>query len=283
MTGWDDGVGAVVFTALDLEYDAVRGFLTDLRVREHPTGTLFEVGTVRGTSTRVAMVVSGVGGGRAAVLVERAIAAFRPGVVLVVGVAGALRPGIEIGDVVVGTRVYGYQGGKETAAGFVARPRAWDAPHHLEQWARHLARTGGYRRLISGECPFRLHFGPVAAGEVVFDSRTGAVADLLRQHYDDVLAVEMESAGVAEAAHLNRSVPTLTIRGISDRADGAKAYVEAAGSQVVAAAHAAVFALAVAVAVPGESANGYGADPAKYASGRRAIRGLWTVRPRRAS
>jgi adenosylhomocysteine nucleosidase len=258
MTEADDRVDTVVLTALDLEYDAVRAYLTDMRTRTHPAGTLFETGVVRGTSVRVALVVVGAGNRAAAVLVERANALFRPDTVFFVGIAGALRADIDLGDVVVATRVYGYHGGREEAAGLVARPRVWDAPHHLEQQARHMARTAWWEQLLphhNAETLCKVYFGPVAAGEVVLDSRTGPLAELIRQHYNDAAAVEMESAGAAEAAHLNRSLPMLTIRGISDRADGQKRAADAAGWQSVAASHATAFALTLAVRLAARSSR----------------------------
>jgi adenosylhomocysteine nucleosidase len=248
VTEADDRISTVVLTALDLEYLAVRAHLTELRTRKHQAGTLFEIGTVRGSSVRIALAVAGGGNRAAAVLVERANALYRPDAVLFVGIAGALHSDIGLGDVVVATRVYGYHGGREEAAKFLASPRAWDAPHHLEQQARHLARTAWWEQMLphrTGRAPCKVHFRPVAAGEVVLNSRTGSLVELIRRHYNDVAAIEMESAGAAEAAHLNR-LPLLTIRGISDRSDGQKLAADAAGSQPVAASHAAVFALALA-------------------------------------
>ncbi len=252
----DSGITAVVLTALELEYHALREHLTELRVWEHAAGTLFEIGTVRGTGVRIALAVAGEGNQASAVVTERACGAFSPRMLLLVGVAGALHADVALGDVVVATRVYGYHGGKEGPSGFLARPRAWDAPHHLEQRARYLTRTLWWQRLLPEvtNCGFRIHFKPVLAGEVVFDSRISSWAELAHRHYNDAVAVEMESAGVSHAARLNRSLPVLTIRGISDRADGEKATSDSAGWPAVAAARAAAFALALVTSVE-EHAN----------------------------
>jgi len=252
VTAADDRVGTVVLTALDLEYQAVRTYLTDGWTHAHPAGTLFEIGTVRGTSVRIALAVIGEGNQAAAVLTERANALFRPVALLFVGIAGALHTDIALGDIVVATRVYGYHGGKEEPAGFFARPRAWDAPHHLEQHARHLARSTWWDQLLphAEQHPFKIHFRPVVAGEVVLDSRTTPLAEQIRRHYNDAAAIEMESAGAAHAAHLNRSLPLLTIRGISDRADGQKFAADSAGWQPLAASRAAAFALTLVTTSP---------------------------------
>jgi nucleoside phosphorylase len=98
----------------------------------------------------------------------------------------------------------------------------------------------------SAEQPPRVHFKPIAAGEVLLASRTAPTAERLHRVYNDAAAIEMESAGVSQASQFNRSLPTLIIRGISDRADGGKRAVDEAGWQPRAAAHAAAFTLALA-------------------------------------
>jgi hypothetical protein len=75
-----DGVVAVVLTALDVEYEAVRAHLKDLRERRHPTGTIFEVGVLPGARVRVAVAITGQGNMAAGVLAERGLAMFEPDV-----------------------------------------------------------------------------------------------------------------------------------------------------------------------------------------------------------
>ncbi|HET9899342.1 MAG TPA: hypothetical protein VFQ44_30825 [Streptosporangiaceae bacterium] len=242
----------VVLTALDLEYQAVRAHLANVRKRLHPAGTLFETGQLPDNSGEIALAVAGEGNGAAAVLAERAIAMFRPRALLFAGVAGAVKDDIDIGDVVVATRVYGYHGGKDEDDGFLARPRAWDAPHELDQLARYIARTASWTRLLAPSWRKRepvVHFKPIAAGEVVLNSRDTPLARQLHRTYNDAAAIEMESAGVSQAGHLNRSLPVLTVRGISDRADGAKRAADEADWQSTAAAVAAAFVVTLAAEI----------------------------------
>ncbi|MGW6449774.1 5'-methylthioadenosine/S-adenosylhomocysteine nucleosidase family protein [Lentzea sp. NPDC055074] len=235
----------VVLTALDLEYDAVRAHLSDLKPHLTPAGTLFEVGAVTGNrSCEVAIGLVGKGNNSAATLTERAIVEFGPAAVFFVGIAGALRDWLRIGDVVVATKVYGYHGGRVNDAGFNARPKAWEAPHHIEQLARHTRRKGDWWPSENGERP-EVHFEPVAAGEVVLDKRDSDLGEMLRAHFNDAVAIEMESAGVAGAGHLNNATPTFTVRGISDAANGDKDRTKRDGSQVRAATSAAAFAIAL--------------------------------------
>ena len=185
----------LVLTALDLEYQAVREHLTELTMRSHPAGTLFETGHLPGSGADITIAVTGEGNREAAVLTERAIGMFNPQALLFAGVAGALKDGIDLGDVVVATRVYAYHGGKEDYGGFLARPRAWDAPHELDQLARHIARTQSWARYLtvdpSGRLPV-VHFKPIAAGEVLLNSHETPLARQLHRTYNDAAAIEME-------------------------------------------------------------------------------------------
>jgi adenosylhomocysteine nucleosidase len=267
----------LVLTALDLEYQAVSAHLTGLRRHPHPAGTLFETGHLPGGG-EVILALTGAGNTGAAVLAERAMSTFDPQALLFVGVAGTLSDDVKLGDVVVATRVYAYPGGKETDAGVMTRPRAWDASHELEQRAHHLARAGSWAGFLPGTTPEllpKVHFKPIAAGEMVLASRAGPTAERLRATYNDAAAIDMEGAGVTQASQFNRSLPTLIVRGISDRADGGKTALDEAGWQPRAAAHAAAFALALAAelgahgggvsepgaAGPGQAAQGHASPP----------------------
>ncbi len=101
---------------------------------------------------------------------------------------------------------------------------------------------------------------PVAAGEQAHYSKASPNALWIHEHYNDAVAVEMEAAGVAQASHLNDSLPMAVVRGISDPADSTKAAADRAGWQRRAASSAAVFALALAAEL--------GTDPIRQPSTR---------------
>lgn len=242
----------VILTALNLEYQAVRRKLAGPQVHRHERGTRFEVGTVQGTSCRVALGLTNKGNHSAAVIAERAIQEFSPVAVLFVGVAGALWDTARLGDVVMATHVYAYHGGTSEDDGLKARPRVWEAAHGISQLGSHLARVNDWAddTLGHGRAP-QVRFGAIAAGEVVQNSKISAEARWIRQHYNDALAIEMEAAGVAQAGHLN-GAPVAIIRGISDRADGTKSSTKDRNWQPRAAANAAAFATRLAVELVGE-------------------------------
>ncbi|GAA4543629.1 5'-methylthioadenosine/S-adenosylhomocysteine nucleosidase family protein [Amycolatopsis samaneae] len=240
----------VVLTALEVEHAAVRAHLTDVERHRHRAGTIFDVGTLSARpGRRVALAATGMGNITAAALTERAIAEFDPSMMLFVGVAGGLRDWLRLGDVVVATRVYGYHGGRSEDDEFLTRPRAWETSHRAEQTARWLARSADWFQQPPSAEPARapmVHFEPVAAGDVVLNSRVSDLAHQLHRSYNDAVAIEMESAGFAAAGHLNDRVPSITVRGISDLAGGAKDQTDGEGWQQVAARNAAAFAVAVA-------------------------------------
>lgn len=236
----------VILTALNLEYNAVRQKLTDPRLHWHERGTRFEIGTVSGTNTRIAVAQTGKGNQSAAVLAERAMQEFAPVAVLFVGVAGALWDATPLGDVVMATHVYAYHGGTSENDGLKARPRSWEIAHGVSQIAAHLERTGDWAdKVPHGTRRPKVHFGAIAAGEVVQNSRISREAIWIREHYNDALAIEMEAAGVAQAGHLNGS-PVAIVRGISDQANGTKTTEADATWQPRAAANAAAFAVRLA-------------------------------------
>ena len=235
----------VMLTALNLEYEAVREKLVKPRLHHHKKGTLFEVGTLRGTNCTVALGFTDKGNNRAGVLAERAIQEFSPVAVLFVGVAGALWD-TPLGDVVVATHVYAYHGGTSEDDGLKARPRVWEVAHWIAQLAAHLGRTGDWVNGLEARTPRPgVHLGAIAAGEVVQNSRVSYEAKWIRDHYNDALAIEMEAAGVAQAGHLN-DAPVAIVRGISDRADGTKKTSEDGIWQPRAAANAVAFAVRLA-------------------------------------
>nr|WP_223189034.1 hypothetical protein [Streptomyces sp. TRM68416] len=238
----------VVLTALQLEYEAVRHHLKGVREVELPRGTLLDVGRVPGLDWQVALAETGPTNTRAALVAQTAIEHFDAEAVLFVGVAGALKDDVHLGDVVVARKIYGYHGGRESVDGFSSRPDAWESAFDIDQLVRSARRNEPWIFLPPEQRPVappRVHFEPIASGDVLIGSRDSETARRIRSHYNDAVAVDMESHGVAHAARMHRTVRMLAVRGISDFADSGKAASDASGSQQTASRHAAAFALRV--------------------------------------
>lgn len=238
---------ALIVTALPVEYAGVRHHLSDVQEEELPHGMVAEVGALGGPKTpwSVWLIEAGMGNENAALETDRAVAHIRPEVVLFVGIAGG-RKDVEIGDVVVASKVYGYESGKDEET-FRPRPDAPEPTYRLLQRARAVARQDAWRErlhLADGQRSPEVRIKPIAAGEKVVGSRKSAVAKLLDEHYNDTAAVDMEGHGFHRAMHARAGVEALVIRGVSDLFDN-KAVTDAVGGQTLAVRNATAFALEV--------------------------------------
>ncbi len=238
---------AVILTALRVEYQAVRAHLTRIREETHPQGTIYECGifTSEKQEWDVGIVEIGAGNVEAALEAERAITYFQPKLMFFVGVAGGLKD-VALGDVVVATKVYGYESGKANRA-FLPRPEVGNSSFHLQHRARAEARKQDWLQRLGSLAPDpapRVFVAPIAAGEKVVSSKHSAFWKFLTTNYSDALAVEMESYGFLKVALANQQVHALVIRGISDLIDD-KTEADAANTQELAARHASAFAFEV--------------------------------------
>jgi nucleoside phosphorylase len=232
---------AVILTALDVETRAVLRHLTD-RDERTVDGTVFYTGQFEDWHLAIAEV--GPGNASAAMIAERAIQHFRPSVAFFVGIAGGVKD-VAIGDVVIATKLYGYESGKEDATGFKPRPEVQNSAHYIEQRGRALSKGDGWKRRLAkdiGHGAPNVFVGPIAAGEKVVASTRGPTAKFLRKHYSDTSAVEMEGRGFLGGVNINPMVLGGVVRGISDMLTG-KSTTDKIGSQSRAAdaASAAVF------------------------------------------
>lgn len=109
---------AVIVTALPVERDAVVEHLRDVTEAPHPQGSVYRRGTFDDNSSPWDVLVAEIGPGNegAAAEAERAIQFHEPSVAIFVGVAGALKDVKRGDDVVVSTKIYNYESGKDAVA-----------------------------------------------------------------------------------------------------------------------------------------------------------------------
>ena len=233
---------AIILTALSVEYQAVRAYLSKCHEKEH-RGALYEQGSfsMKGRTWEVGLVQIRPGN-TAAFEIDRAIDFFRPSIALFVGIAGGIKD-VRIGDVVVATKVYAYESGKAFGQRFLARPDVGESSYRLVQRAQAEARKKSWLHRIrehTGSAP-QVFIGAIASGEKVIASTRSDIYRFLKTEYSDALAVEMEARGFLKATHANENVQALIIRGISDLLTG-KNKADASGTQELAARHASAFA-----------------------------------------
>ncbi|MEU5846559.1 tetratricopeptide repeat protein [Saccharopolyspora shandongensis] len=247
---------AVICTALEPEYSAVRAHLDRELIEDEQSGTLYEIGVFpadRGR-WRVVLAQTGPGNTEAAVAVERAISVFSPDIVLFVGVAAG-RKDVTLGDVVASNHIYGYESGKEEEGGYRTRIKSFPCSHKLVQQAQAVARCGRWPQRVVPTVPEpapRAYVKPLAAGSKVIASAESPTARLIGENCGDAVAVEMEGHGFLHGAHVNDRVDALVVRGISDLQSGKEESADRHW-QPVAASHAAAFAFELLSRLDGRS------------------------------
>jgi nucleoside phosphorylase len=217
-------------------------------------GTVFHVGQFG--DWEIALAECGAGNVRAALTIERAIDYFSPEVACFVGIAGGVKD-VAIGDVVVASKVYGYESGKDYRDTFEPRPEISLPAYEFDQRARAIRLKSGWtqrfdRTLSHGNA--KIYVGGIAAGEKVVASLESQIAQFIRKTYGDALAVEMEGRGFLDGVYINNPVRGCVVRGISDLLDG-KEKTDKAGSQAIAADAASAVVLELLATLPSSGAR----------------------------
>ncbi|UKS30075.1 5'-methylthioadenosine/adenosylhomocysteine nucleosidase [Paenibacillus sp. HWE-109] len=173
-------------------------------------GITFREGTYLGK--QVVVCRTGVGKVNAAVTTQILIDTFGIEAIIFTGVAGALDPELNIGDLVISSECMQHDM-DVTALGFPRGiiPYEANSVFQADPALVELAVAAG-ERLFAG----KVKKGRVLSGDQFIASRE-AVANL-RQELDGV-CVEMEGASVAQVCSMN-AVPYVVLRSMSDKADG---------------------------------------------------------------
>lgn len=157
----------------------------------------------------VVLVESGIGKVMSAMSVAVLVNDFEVTAVINTGSAGAVASGLEIGDVVVADRLV-YHDVDVTAFGYdygqmARQPLYYEASRYLvEEMKAVLEKTQQTSRV-----------GLIATGDSFIAGQDKV--DQIKKHFPDVLAVEMEGAAIAQAAH-SLGLPFMVIRAMSDTA-----------------------------------------------------------------
>ncbi|WP_256761604.1 5'-methylthioadenosine/adenosylhomocysteine nucleosidase [Cohnella sp. WQ 127256] len=182
----------------------------DNRQTEQHAGITYYRGLFLGK--KVVLTRSGVGKVNAAVCTQVLIDRYGVDAIIFTGVAGAVDPVLNIGDIVISTSSMQHDI-DVTALGF---PRGiipyqevseYPADSHLIA----IAEEAG-RKVYPGRC----HVGKILSGDQFIADRV-----MVKSLYDDLngACTEMEGASVAQVCYMN-NIPHVIIRSMSDKADG---------------------------------------------------------------
>lgn len=227
----------VILTPIEVEYRAVRKFLEN-RQSQLLHQSSYETGTYQGSQVIIRQI--GATNNVAATETIQMLHHFQPDYVIMVGVAGGVKD-VSIGDVLVPTKVYAYERGKDTDSGFVTRPDTYRFDQGLIERAKMVDREF---EDLSVAPPYKVFFGPVASGDKVINSHKAQITSLIKGTYNDTLGLEMEAVGFATALMSSPSTKGIMIRGVSDLLDD-KSKADESGSQERASANAAHFAFSL--------------------------------------
>ncbi|TBL78293.1 5'-methylthioadenosine/adenosylhomocysteine nucleosidase [Paenibacillus thalictri] len=209
--------------AMKEEIEMFHNKLTET-VETTKAGIAFTEGLFYGKN--VVLCKSGVGKVNAAVTTQILIDTFQVDAVLFTGVAGALDPSLNIGDIVVSTECM-HHDMDVTALGFPRGTIPYEATSVFAA-DRQLADLA----FASAE---KLAVGKALRGRVLSGDQFIADRGIVSRLYEELggSCTEMEGAAVAQACVMN-GVPYVVIRSMSDKADGS-AHVNFAEFTVLAA------------------------------------------------
>jgi nucleoside phosphorylase len=214
---------AVIFTRVAAEYAAVRQHLGNLREEVDSQGVIYEIGSFDSATDvwDIAIAQLGLGGKATLFTAENAIRRYQPSVLLVVGLAAGFKGRVALGDVVVAAQVHSYQavGDRLLDALSLRKPDVFTCSTRLQQRALHEASGAQWLTRRFDALPAshpRVHVGPVASVESV------GLGEVWKHFVEKVLAVDLGSARILQAALDSPSVEATLVLGISDFADQAK-------------------------------------------------------------
>lgn len=190
-----------ILTAMSVEYRQVASMLSNTEAVQYGPQS-FLVGTLG--QNRIVLLQCGIGKTNAATGVTNLIIHFQPDMVISTGVAGGIDTCLDVMDVVVGKEVSYHDVfcGDDCDPGQVqGLPKFFTGDAHLVEIATSL------------DSEVRVLPGLICTGDQFITNRSEL--DVIKAKYPDGLAVDMESASIAQVCHLWQ-VPFLSFRIISD-------------------------------------------------------------------
>jgi len=198
-----------IIGAMQEEIDLLLGALEDA-VELQRSGIKYVAGSLHGH--KVVICKSGVGKVNAAVCTQVLIDRFNVGKVIFTGVAGALDPELDIGDIVISSSSVQHDI-DVTALGY---GRGVIPYQEVSDWAADEELVAAASAAGDKLFPGHIKTGKVLSGDQFIADRS-----LVQRLRDELggTCVEMEGASVAQVCAMNQ-VPYVVIRSISDKADG---------------------------------------------------------------
>lgn len=199
-----------VIVAMTVEFDQLARLMEDVH-REERGGLVFTTGRIE--AHELVLLQCGIGKVNASMGATLMIEHYGPGCIVSTGCAGGIDAGLDVMDVVVSRRLVYHDVDCGVGLGcepgqIQGLPRFFEGDAHLVEVATGL-RT-----------PTRIHAGLICTGDQFITSRQSL--DAIKATYPDGLAVDMESAAIAQVCYIQK-VPFVSFRIVSDT-PGAKGH-----------------------------------------------------------
>lgn len=231
----DESIDFAIIVALQEELNALKLYFPELQLVQSTKSQTRRYYTANiptrngGIYRVVATLLNSMGNLEAAHATSDLISAWNPRYILVNGIAGGLnRSGQDFGDIVVSESITYYELGKIVGAEITPRNKQFLSDQTLLGGLLNFT-NGGWRfnlpsrpdgKPTSNTFP-NVHVGPFASGEKIIANYDAA--NNLKKYQSNLIAVEMESAGVASAAFSAlKKIGFIAIRSICDFADSSK-------------------------------------------------------------
>ena len=164
----------------------------------------------------------------AAVTATKAICIWQPSVVVMTGICAGVEHSVALGVLVVAVQCFEHASGQLVDGEILPLQNRIALESWFVDYLRSISDSPEFATTIRSAYPedfaMRIHYGPMACGPLVV--KDPKYMTTLRTHEHSLLALDMESYGVALAASMcstpARTVHAVIVKGVVDYADGAK-------------------------------------------------------------
>jgi len=206
-----------IIGAMKVEIEAIKAAMEIIETKQ-ALGTEYHIGRLSGKD--VVLAWAGVGKVNAAICAQKMIDSMGVDAIVSVGVAGGIKSGLAIGDVVIATDLL-YHDMNAVSFGYSPGviPRMPESNFITDDTLSSAAQAAGNN--IIGRTDNKVVSGRMATGDQFINDNEDKAR--IAQEFD-AACVEMESAAIAHTCYLN-GIPFTAIRTISDSADDSADFV----------------------------------------------------------
>jgi len=210
-------VDVLILTPIKIEYQALVNNLPVSPTIINVYNKTFTKAIIPHRLGSITILIRKTGSGISTVTLEtqQAIANFNPHKIFLIGTAGGIKK-LTHGDILLADRAYSYENGRERNGVFSARPISYPCSSALLEEAIAFSRTITGNKALAELEGINILQGSIISGNKVIESLDNQSIKIIRQYYDDAIALEMEAFGFYQVMKDSPHIDALSIRSISD-------------------------------------------------------------------